>query len=174
MKKYALLVAVGVFGAALSGLAEEKKNLINNPGFERGKTGWKGIKNSITLNRDVARQGMVSLKFTGTDKKKSYRITSSLMKIDPSKKYRLSFYIKSAGTDNSAFSIAILPVMSTGRTSWMKVGPLSNVGEKVDGWIKKEVILKNFSSRAKGIRIYPRLKGTGIVFVDDFALTEVK
>ena len=181
MKKYVLLVAVGF--AALSALAEESKNLVNNPGFEQGMPGYSEKRGSVALDYDIANdanEGLISLKLDASKGKNFARISSSPIQINASKRYRLSCYIKNdKAIEGTGFYILALQHKPGKALAWYPRGgkttkKLLLIKEATNGWVKKEAVLDGFISGTVYLKLYMTLKGKGIVNIDDISLEEIK
>jgi len=178
MRKYALLITVGIFGVALTGLAEETKNLIYNPGFEQGSPSWSGINGRAALDYDMSHQGMMSVKFNVSDAVKGHCITTSTT-VNTGKQYRLSCYIKiDTPIDGKGFSIKVLQHNPNGAIAWWPHGGNGQAffvtKEATKGWVKKEMIIDGFHPATTDAKLYIYLHGKGVVNLDDVSLKEIK
>ncbi len=180
MKKHAVLVSIGVLGAALSGWAVENKNLVRNPGFEQGLPGYMEQRGRVALDYDVAHKGLVCLKLDADSESKSYSGTSTKpMSVNAGKGHKLSCYVKTdSAIDGDGFYALVLQEKPGKVLGWWPNGgnvkKLLVTKEATDGWVKKEMILDGFLPGTTKAKIYFRLKGKGTVYIDDISLEEVE
>ncbi len=198
MKMYALFVAVGVLGTALSGWAVENKNLVNNPGFEQGMLNYEEKRENITpdyslypsgfietkegnvsADYEVSHEGLISLKLDASTGKNHAEANTTSIPVNTGKRYRLSCYIKNdTAIDDTGFHIVILQEKSGKALGlWSSGGEVRRLlvtKEATDGWVRKEVLLDGFLPETSDVKLHFRVKGRGVVNIDDVSLEEEK
>jgi hypothetical protein len=99
---FAFLIAiVTLAGGSICGVATWEAtgpNLLANGGFEQGTTDWAvtGQKVAVTVDEEVRHSGKRALRISATGRPGEVRLIAGA-KVEPARKYRVSFTAKSRG-----------------------------------------------------------------------------
>lgn len=152
---------------------------IVNSGFEENTTGWKGLAQAGKVVLGAGRNGTCALQIIRTDPK-SYRVTGQSFKIEPSKIYEISAWVKTKDLVPCKNAGASLCLEFSGQDKNGKSVYLSNTGVFLRGiWGTKDWTLiraeqvapKNAVSAS--LSLYLWRGATGTAWFDDVSIKEL-
>ncbi|CAN5484634.1 hypothetical protein BH09VER1_BH09VER1_55290 [soil metagenome] len=177
----AIVVILAVLVLTTASRAEPGENLLPNPGFEDGLSGWVGDQKNppnFTVDSEIVHEGMNSLKIVNPDDSGTTVrfVRSKHIEVDAQSAYRLSFYFRSQDIEQDAFHVRVLQFPASGEASNYWRDP-NGSGEKLfqmsgstEKWEKKEIKIDNLNPDTIKIVIYFLFKGGGSVHIDDVCL----
>lgn len=129
---------------------------------------------SVGTEYDTTHNSATAMRITGLKGKETWTYTGNKVKLDPSKEYKITLSMKTVNADLGSAYIMVLYVDGKGQSKWAVYRGsehLASTGGTTD-WTTKKIILSDVPEWAVSCMIYARIKGEGILFVDNLYMTD--